>query len=367
MGIKRRQVLLFTGTFLLLGFLQQPIHGQQSRSLVQSLKEITLQVMTPGSPGSGVIIQRKGSTYYFLTAKHVLESAAAGEQIFVITRDGQEHPVRVSRELGQSSVDVAIASFQSENQYAVPRLGDSQTLEELDTIYVAGFPLATASVPNPTIAITTGQISSIGNQPDGYGLGYTANTQVGMSGGPVINQDGSLVGIHGRADGERIGEVRVKTGLNWAVPISTAISLFSLREIEAIGSSRDSSSPESDSTNSDSRPEYIKTASGLKYRDIVVGSGNHPRPGQEVSVHYTGTLPNGKSIDSSRERGKPFTYPFKSGRVIPGLDEGIGSMKIGGRREIVIPPNLGYGSRAVGDKIPANSVLIFDIELLDIR
>lgn len=110
-------------------------------------------------------------------------------------------------------------------------------------------------------------------------------------------------------------------------------------------------------------PNYVTTPSGLKYLDLVEGSGAAPQSGQTVTVHYIGTLENGNKFDSSRDRGDPFQFKLGAGQVIKGWDEGIASMKVGGRRQLVIPPELGYGSRGIGP-IPPNSTLIFDVELL---
>ena len=112
--------------------------------------------------------------------------------------------------------------------------------------------------------------------------------------------------------------------------------------------------------------DYTTTESGLKYRDVEIGTGDSPAPRQLVSVHYTGTLPNGKVFDSSLKRGEPFTFPIGAGRVIKGWDEGVADMKVGGKRELVIPPDLAYGSRGVPGTIPPNATLTFDVELLDI-
>ncbi|MCY7285273.1 MAG: FKBP-type peptidyl-prolyl cis-trans isomerase, partial [Cyanobacteria bacterium CAN_BIN43] len=92
----------------------------------------------------------------------------------------------------------------------------------------------------------------------------------------------------------------------------------------------------------------VTTDSGLKYIDIVDGTGATPQKGQTVSVHYTGTLENGTKFDSSRDRGQPVQFPLGAGRVIKGWDEGIATMKIGGQRQLIIPPDLGYGSRGAG-------------------
>jgi peptidylprolyl isomerase len=111
----------------------------------------------------------------------------------------------------------------------------------------------------------------------------------------------------------------------------------------------------------------VTTRSGLKYTDIVVGTGPSPRPGQTAVVHYTGTLQkDGTKFDSSRDRGQPYSFPLGMGRVIPGWDEGVATMKVGGRRQLVVPPALGYGATGSG-KIPPNATLNFDIELLDVK
>ena len=106
--------------------------------------------------------------------------------------------------------------------------------------------------------------------------------------------------------------------------------------------------------------------SGLQYREDAVGEGREAKAGDTVSVHYTGTLQDGSKFDSSRDRGQPLQFPLGAGHVIKGWDEGVAGMKIGGRRTLVIPPELGYGARSVGP-IPPNSTLVFDVELMDIR
>ncbi len=113
----------------------------------------------------------------------------------------------------------------------------------------------------------------------------------------------------------------------------------------------------------DTELEVVTTASGLQYVDITPGTGGTVNTGQMVSVHYTGWLLDGSKFDSSRDRGEPLEFNIGTGRVIPGWDEGVGSMQIGGRRKLAIPPELGYGERGIGP-IPPNSTLIFDVELL---
>lgn len=110
----------------------------------------------------------------------------------------------------------------------------------------------------------------------------------------------------------------------------------------------------------------VTTASGLKYVDEVVGKGASPTAGKQVKVHYTGTLENGKKFDSSVDRKEPFSFVIGVGQVIPGWDEGVMSMKVGGKRKLIIPPSLAYGTQGAGGVIPPNATLLFDVELLDV-
>jgi peptidylprolyl isomerase len=115
----------------------------------------------------------------------------------------------------------------------------------------------------------------------------------------------------------------------------------------------------------------VTTASGLQITDTKVGSGASPKPGQICVMHYTGWLyeggAKGAKFDSSLDRGTPFEFPIGRQRVIPGWDEGVASMKVGGKRTLIIPPALGYGARGAGGVIPPNATLIFDVELLDVK
>jgi peptidylprolyl isomerase len=112
--------------------------------------------------------------------------------------------------------------------------------------------------------------------------------------------------------------------------------------------------------------DVVTTPSGLQYVELEEGTGATPQTGQTVVVHYTGTLEDGKKFDSSRDRGQPFSFKIGVGQVIKGWDEGVGTMKVGGRRKLIIPADLGYGARGAGGVIPPNATLLFDVELLKV-
>ena len=115
----------------------------------------------------------------------------------------------------------------------------------------------------------------------------------------------------------------------------------------------------------------VTTQTGLQITDIKVGTGATPKTGQTCVMHYTGWLyengTKGKKFDSSVDRGQPFEFPIGARRVIAGWDEGVASMKVGGKRTLIIPPSLGYGARGAGSAIPPNATLIFEVELLDVK
>jgi peptidylprolyl isomerase len=112
----------------------------------------------------------------------------------------------------------------------------------------------------------------------------------------------------------------------------------------------------------------IQTPSGLSYTDIKVGEGKSPEKGQMVTVHYTGWLKQGEvKFDSSLDRGKPFEFEIGEKRVIPGWDEGVATMKVGGKRKLIIPADLAYGAQGVPGAIPPNATLVFEVELLGIK
>src|SRR5262249_51408317 len=115
------------------------------------------------------------------------------------------------------------------------------------------------------------------------------------------------------------------------------------------------------------QPEFTTTRSGLMYKDVKVGTGTEAKAGDNVTVRYTGRLENGRTVDSSVDRDEPFSFRLGAGEVIKGWDEGVAGMKEGGKRKLIIPPELGFGARGAGKAIPPNAVLIFDVELLKVQ
>lgn len=143
------------------------------------------------------------------------------------------------------------------------------------------------------------------------------------------------------------------------------LSSLALRAQENPSKGRDAAPAAGDTATS--KGAIVTTPSGLKYEDMKVGTGDSPVRGKSVTVHYTGWLEEGKKFDSSRDGGEPLRFPIGVGRVIKGWDEGIMSMKVGGRRKLTIPPALGYGELGYPGAIPGNATLIFDVELLGVE
>jgi hypothetical protein len=188
-------------------------------------KQIVVRIDGGASQGSGVIIRHEGNTYHVLTAKHVIFKEK--NSYTIITPDGDRYRVNYPTIQKLPGVDLAIVQFVSTKNYPIAQLGDAKTLTEGATVHVAGF-------PKGSYQFSSGSISSLrtGEQvQEGYAVGYVNNTAAGMSGGPVLDEDGRLIAIHGRANGEEIvdqssGQVfRITDGFNWGIPINTFLEL----------------------------------------------------------------------------------------------------------------------------------------------
>jgi len=141
--------------------------------------------------------------------------------------------------------------------------------------------------------------------------------------------------------------------------------LFCLLIITSCGSSVNS--PIQDTPQQIATSQFTTTTNGVQVHDITIGSGNTTQPGRLLTVHYTGWLESGTKFDSSLDRNDPFQFVLGAGRVIPGWEEGVSGMRVGGHRQLIIPPALAYGANGSGSTIPPNATLIFEIELTNVQ
>ncbi|UJB68357.1 serine protease [Acaryochloris sp. 'Moss Beach'] len=180
------------------------------------------------NPGSGVIIKHQGDVYTVLTAAHVVETE---DEYDVVTPDGQLHPLEYGRVKKLADVDLALVEFTSTKSYKTVELGDSAKIKSGELIYVSGFPHPTIAITESIWTFSEGKVTANAKRPlaDGYALVYSNDTLPGMSGGAVLDTEGHLIGIHGRADSEqqvkRTETVHVKTGFNLGIPVNTFLSL----------------------------------------------------------------------------------------------------------------------------------------------
>ena len=231
MPIQRRQFLQFAGALTAVVSTQRLTQAMPKREIGKLAKGVTVLLITQGSPGSGVLIGVNGTTYIVLTAAHVVKGTNPGEELYAVTSDGQQHSIDTSTIQRLKGIDLAILRFQSNQSYPVVKVGDSDNVVELDDIFVAGYPKTGRVLTVSNFTITPGALASRGQFEQGYGLVYTATTKEGMSGGPVLNQAGDLIGIHGLAEGERIQGVPVKEGFNLGIPINRFLGLVSLASL----------------------------------------------------------------------------------------------------------------------------------------
>lgn len=195
---------------------------------VSSIAEAVTVRIDGQNPGSGVIIKRKGTVYTVLTAAHVV---ATEDNYDVVTPDGQLHKLDYSKVKKFPNVDLALVEFTSSKTYKVADMGDSTTVKVGELIYVSGFPLPTAAITQSIWNFSDGRVKANAKRPlaDGYALVYSNDTLPGMSGGAVLNSQGKLIAIHGRADAEQSVQktetVYQKTGFNLGIPINTFLNL----------------------------------------------------------------------------------------------------------------------------------------------
>ncbi len=230
MNIPQKLSTLLLGTVATIVLAPKVVLALSPAEINRVAKQITVRVDSQ-APGSGVIIKRNGNRYTVLTAAHVV---ATVDEYTIITNDGQEYPVNLDTMTKFSGVDLAMVEFTSNRSYPVVKIGNSQQLSEGSESYVAGFPSRTQALTDIIYTFTTGNITANATRPltDGYALVYTNNTLPGMSGGPVLDNDGKLLGIHGRADtttkvqNQNINpDIFIKTGFNLGIPIHTFLKM----------------------------------------------------------------------------------------------------------------------------------------------
>ncbi len=202
-----------------------------STEVAKLTKAITVLIDNKNGSGTGVIIKHEGNTYTVLTTKHVVENQTEYE---IVTPDGQRYPLDYKTVKKLPEVDLAIVQFTSDQSYAVAKIGNSDEAIEGATAYVAGFPQAKGAISNSIYNFTDGRITANASKPlrNGYALVYSNDTLPGMSGGPVLNEKGELVGIHGMGDtienfqiSDQNPNIIIKTGFNLGIPINTFLKL----------------------------------------------------------------------------------------------------------------------------------------------
>lgn len=207
--------------FLSAHTLSQEIHALPANQISQRAKKFTVLVHSE-SPGTGVILNKNGSKYTVLTAAHVVEYS--DYKYTIHTADEAKYPVNYKTVKKLPGIDLAILEFRSNRTYPTAQLANSDQTVEGSPVYIAGFPDPGTATANRIFQFTSGEISSRPSQgPKGYLMHYTNITRVGMSGGPILNNDGKLVGIHGLANTDQ--ESGNKTGINLGIPINSFLDL----------------------------------------------------------------------------------------------------------------------------------------------
>jgi tetratricopeptide (TPR) repeat protein len=221
-----------------------PTHAISSAEVAKIAKGVTVSIKTPGEQGSGAIIGRNGNTYTVLTAAHVVKKTGRKYTVEINNQTYAATNIKLSPD---KNLDLAVLQFQSDRVYSVIKIGNSSTVEEGSPAYVAGFPFTTAAITQTVYIFSDGKITANSSKPfaNGYSIVYNCNTLPGMSGGPVLNEQGELIAIHGKGDSQeqvKQSEVNsgvwVKTGFNLGIPVNTFVQIAGQMGVNLGGTAR---------------------------------------------------------------------------------------------------------------------------------
>lgn len=234
------------------------VSALSAKKIGEIARQITVQLQVPGPPGSGVIIAKENNTYSVLTAAHVVSNIYEGEEAYVLvcktTQTNCEQKQRYSMDVSSirqlQGIDLAIVQFNSSDQYKTALIGNSKTATELTQVIVGGYQLPGEAIQQSVFQITRGEITSRGYTKDkeGYNMIYDNTTMKGMSGGPVLNEKGELIGINGKTEGEVVGNEQIPSGFSLGIAIQTFLDQAKQAGIAPNWRIANSSSPPTEQT-----------------------------------------------------------------------------------------------------------------------
>ncbi|MEN9216424.1 MAG: tetratricopeptide repeat-containing serine protease family protein [Gloeomargarita sp. HHBFW_bins_162] len=269
---------------------QSPLDSADDVTAVAQIAKGITVLIDGVNPGSGVLVAREGNTYTVLTAAHVIP---VQDEYDIVTFDKQKYPLKYSTVQKIAGVDMAIAKFTSDKNYPTANLGDATKVTEGSPVYVAGFPKPGAAITEPVYNFTTGRVTANASKPlaDGYGLVYSNSTLPGMSGGPVLDRQAKLIGVHGRADGgqlERQTEtVYVKTGFNLGIPINTYLSMAPRPAVVAVAPTPPRTPrPDPVAVNPSRADDFFLLASDRYRQGDIAGAMNQLSQAVRVNPNY---------------------------------------------------------------------------------